>query len=349
VGTDIIGIFPGDPGGCNRNGCNHETFVDLALEITGVVKEENPRATIEVNTWGTPFSGWGSDLRDTPGWDGSWRMLIDGSLNSPETPCHIWNGKADRAKAAMTYLLKRLPAFPEDTIVAINLGFDSDGDAVRGGDARGYARAIAEIRRIVTWDYSLSEGELINYPHWRLPRISARRREERSAAPYIGGMSYTMTPKLNQLTMYAAAQMFMDPDADPDLVSRDFCAKVFGEEHAALGELFEAFEVVKGWGHYPRRHWSKETLTEKYTEMIERLEAADVSACALTLFPDPETYKKDILWFARTFRELAGPNPDRERIRRDYWKKALSVYDNIPMSADERAELAARQFADILR
>ena len=87
----------------------------------------------------------------------------------------------------------------------------------------------------------------------------------------------------------------------------------------------------------------------KYTEMIERLEAADMSSCALPLFPNPETYRRDILWFARTFRELAGPNPDRERIRRDYWSKALSVYDSIPMSADERAEPAAKQFADILR
>ena len=24
-GTDIVGIFPGDPGGCNRNGCDHNT------------------------------------------------------------------------------------------------------------------------------------------------------------------------------------------------------------------------------------------------------------------------------------------------------------------------------------
>jgi len=348
AGTDIVGIFPGDVGGCNRNGCNHETFVDLALELTDIALRENPAARLEIGTWGTPFSGWGTDMREIPGWDGSWAMVTDERFRTPETPAYIWNGKPPRARAAMEYLLLRLPEFPSDCMVAVNLGFSPDGDAIMGGDARPYAREVARLRPITTWDYSLAEGELVNYPHWRLPRMAARRREERSAAPYIGGMSYTMTPKLNLLSMYAAGRFLLDPDADPDAVSRDFCTRVFGEEHAALGELFEAFEVVKGWGHYPRRQWSKEVLAGKYAQIIERLKAADVSNCSLPLFPDPETYREDLLWFARSFLELAGPNPDREEIRKNYWARALAIYDVIPMSADARADLAARQFSQIL-
>ena len=348
AGTNIIGIFPGDPGGCNRNGCTHETFVDLALELTEIAQRENPSATVEINTWGSPFSGWGDDLRRVPGWDGSWAMLTDARYDTPEYGPPIWNGGPGRAKAAMEYLLRRLPHFPRDTWVSINLGFSPNGDATHGGDARPYAREIAKLRPITTWDYSLAEGELVNYPHWRLPRMAARRREERAAAPYIGGMSYTMTPKLNPLSMYAAGRFFNDPDADPDAVSREFCVAVFGEEHAALGELFEAFEVVPGWGHYPRRQWSKEVLVGKYDEIIERLEAADAWRCSLPLFPDPEAYRQDLLWFARRFQEMAGPNPDRERIRREYWEKSLAIYDVIRMSADPRAERAARDFSEIL-
>lgn len=347
-GTDIVCIFPGDPGGCNRNGCTHETFIELALELTGITKEVNPAARVEIGTWGTPFTGWGSDLWEVPGWDGSWNMLIDEKNATPELPCHIWNGRPPRARAAMEHFIRRLPEFPEDTMVAINLGFDGDGNATLGGDARDYAREIAKIRPITTWDYSASEGELVNYPHWRLPRMSSRRREERSAAPYIGGMSYTMTPKLNLLTMYAAGQFFIDPDADPDQVSKDFCVQVFGDEHAKLGELFEAFEVVRGWGHHPRRLFSKDVLVEKYTEIIDRLESADVSGCKLPLFPDPDEYRQDLLWFARAFREMAGPDPDRARIRKDYWAKSLDIYDVIPMSVDKRADLAADTFSQIL-
>ncbi|NLG50264.1 MAG: hypothetical protein GX552_09170 [Chloroflexi bacterium] len=348
AGTDIMGIFPGDPGGCNRNGCTHETFVDLALELAEIAKRNSPTSRIEVGTWGTPFTGWGSDMWPVPGWDGSWEQLIDERHRTPEMPVHIWNGKLARAHAAMDYFLRRLPAFPEDTMVAINLGFSPDGDATMGGDGRAFARAIAEIRPITTWDYSLSEGELVTYPHWRLPRMAARRREERSAAPYIGGMSYTMTPRLNLLTMYAAGQLFVNPDADPDALAREFAARVFGPEHAILGELFEAFEVVQGWGHYPRRQWSREALYEKYGEIIERLEAADMSNCTLPLCVEPEAYRQDLLWFARRFHEMAGPAPDRERIRREYWDKSLHIYDVIPMSADERAEMSATRFAQIL-
>jgi hypothetical protein len=343
-GTDIVSIFPGDPGGCNRNGCTHETFIELALELCGVIQKENPGARVELNTWGPPFSGWGSDLRETPGWDGSWKMLTDPKHNSPP----IWLGKPERARAAMEYLLKRLPEFPDDMMVAINIGFSPDGEATHGGDARPWAREIAKLRPIVSWDYSVSEGELICYPHWRLPRMAARRREERSAAPYAGGMCYTMSPKLNLLTLYAAGQLFLNPDADPDALSREFCRKVFGEEHARLGELFEAFEVVRGWGHYPRRQWSKKVLRVVYAEIIERLEAADVSRGSLPLLPDPETYRADLLWFARMFYELAGEQPDRTQIRKAYWKKALSIYDSIPMPADERAEYAAQGFSEVL-
>jgi len=344
--TDIVGIFPGDPGGCNRNGCTHETFVELALELTGLIKEINPSARVEVGTWGTPFSGWGTDLRATPGWQGEWAVLIDERNNTPETPCHIWNGDQARAEAAMTYFLKRLPEFPADTMVAINLGFDSEGYPRLGGDARPYAREIAQTHAIVTWDYALAEGELICYPHWRLPRMAARRREERAAAPYLGGMSYTMTPKLNLLSLYAAGAFFQCPDADPDQVSQQFCAQVFGDPR--LGELFETFEVVQGWGHYPRKQWSKAALRAVYAEMIARLEAADTSECTLPLFPDPETYRQDLLWFARQFYAMAGPNPDREAIYRAYWARALAIYDVIPMSADERATFSARQFSQIL-
>ena len=338
--TDIVGIFPGDPGGCNRNGCTHETFVDLALELCGLIK-----AQVEVGTWGTPFTGWGNDLISPPGWDGNFKPLLQQKLPGGAF-AHIWNGGPDRARAAMEYFLKRLPEFPESALVAINLGFSPDADAVMGGDARPWAREIAKQRAITTWDYSLSEGELVLYPHWRLPRLAARRREERAAAPYVGGMNYTMSPKLNYLTLFAAGQLFLDPTVDPDQLAAKFCAQVFGKEHAALGVLFEAFEVVPGWGHYPRRKWSKPVLRSTYREIIDRLEAADVTTT--TLVPDAERYRQDLLWFARQFLALAGDQPDRAQIKRDYWQKTFAIYNHIPMSVDERADQAATKFSQLL-
>jgi hypothetical protein len=157
-----------------------------------------------------------------------------------------------------------------------------------------------------------------------------------------------MSPKLNLLTLFAAGQLFLDPDADPDALSRRFCVEAFGEDHAALGELFEAFEVVPGWGYYPRRKWSREALRAAYREIVERLEAVDPARCRLPLFPEPAVYRDDLLWFARAFLEMAGDRADRERIRKEYWQRSLSIYDTIPMSVDERAAHAARQFSQVL-
>jgi hypothetical protein len=262
---------------------------------------------------------------------------------------HIWNGGQERAKVSMEYFLKRLPLFPKETMVGINLGFSPDGHAIMGGDARPYAREIAKIRPIVTWDYSASEGELICCPHWRLPRMAQRRREEVSVAPYSGGMVYTMTPKLNLMTLYGGGQFLLDPDANPDQVSKDFCTQVFGAEHAILGELFEAFEIVGGWGHYPRRNWSKPALIKAYSEIIERLEAADPSACTLPIFPDPDAYRNDLLWFARIYLTMAKRIADRPAIAKQYRNHALAIYDFIPQSVDERTAAAVKGFSEILR
>ncbi|MBP5273665.1 MAG: hypothetical protein ILO36_01845 [Abditibacteriota bacterium] len=345
---DIFCIFPGDPGGCARHGCTHEDFIRLALEISGVIKRNSPSSRVSVGTWGAPFSGWGSDYfpisDDADNWEKMEKEFIASGYEVP-----IWNGRMDRAKKAASYLVSQLDDFPEDTMIEINLGFSSDATYVHGGPAKKWAREIARKRDIVTWDYSLSEGELITYPHWRLPRMSQKIREWRSAAPYKGGMSYTMTPKLNLLSQYAAAKLMSDPDLDPDRISADFCASVFGEEHRELGELFEAFEVVDtGWGYYPRHRWSREALREAYGLIIEHLEAADVSGCSLPLFPSPEEYRQDLLWFARIFLELAADSPDRESIRKRYWEKSMKIYDHIPMSEDKRAERSAELFSQIL-
>ena len=346
---DSFYIGSGDPGGCNRNGCNHETFVDLAIEITNeVLLKHNPNMKPFLGTWGTPFSGWGEDLKYIEGWDGTWAMLTDPKFATPETPAHIWNGKRERAKKAFEYLISNLSQFPKGTTVVINTGMDPDTNFTMGGSAKKYAREIAKTNPITTWDYSLAEGELIAYPHYRLPRMSTKMREWAAAAPYKGGMNYTMTPKLSLMTQYVAGQIMQDTDINPDIAAADFFEKVFGPEMRGLGELMEAFEVVHGWGYHPRNLWSKEMLRETYQEIIDMLEAADPTKCTLPIFPDAETYRQDLLWFAREFLKMAQDNCDRAQVRKEFWEKSQKIYDYIPMSCDPRAHLAADNFSKIL-
>ena len=37
---DIVGIFPGDPGACSRNGCTALTYIDKSIEIAELIKTE---------------------------------------------------------------------------------------------------------------------------------------------------------------------------------------------------------------------------------------------------------------------------------------------------------------------
>lgn len=342
--ADIFTIFPGDPGGCNRNDCDHNTFLELALEISGILKIKNPNVVVEVGTWGTPFTGWGEDMRKTPNWDGSWEMLIDPAVNNPGIPCHIWNGPPKRVAVAMTDMLNILPKFPKDTMISINSGFNPDCEPDGAYDARPWAEKISKTHRITSWDYSASEGELICYPHYRVQKYSRKRKMEIESAPYYGGICYTMSPKLNLLMLYTAAQIMINPDRNPKDIAGEFTRLVFNDEK--IGYLMEAFEIVPGWGYEPLNH-PKEELITMFSELIERLKNAKGVKSELPIYPGVEEYRKTLLWHAENFLYMLGDNPDREMMKKKYWDMALSIYDDIPLAVDERSQLSAEGYSNI--
>ena len=344
--VDIFTIFPGDPGGCNRNGCDHNTFLDLSAELAHMLKTKRPDVQVEVGTWGTPFTGWGEDLRKTPDWDGTFAMLIDPAVNTPETPCHIWNGPPHRVKIAMQDMLRALPKFPADTMFSLNSGFNPDCEPEGEYDARPWTKEIAKTHRVTSWDYAASEGELICYPHYRVEKYQRKRKMEQATAPYHGSICYTMSPKLNLLTLYTAAQLMIDPDRDAKELAGEFTQKVFGDPE--IGKLMEAFEIVPGWGFEPR-NIPKPTLCEMFSQLIARLKGAEGHKSELPVFPAAEEYRQTLLWHAENFLEMLGEAPDRAAIRKSYWDKALAIYDTIPKAVDERSELAATGYSNIGR
>lgn len=280
-GNEFFGLFPGDPGGCARNGCTAETYVDLCLELSRVVRRNNPGVTIEVGTWGEPMGGWGVPL---------------------------WTGTPARAATAMGYFLKKLPEFPPGTITSINQGFSPDAiPGTHGGDGRSYAREAAMRVPVLTWDYSVSEGEGTVSPRCRVRRMFERRREEAALGCYSGGICYTMAPKLQCLSLYCGAEGFWDPDRTPESALRDYGRFVFGEGLQDIGPLLEEFEVVPDWGYYPPFPYSPERLETAMTRLLRRLDEADASeAGRLPLAPSPAAYRSELRYFAELFRKLAG-------------------------------------------
>lgn len=332
---DAVSIFPGDPGACSRHGCTAETYIDKSLEIAHLVRRNLPAAEIELGTWGPPFFGWGN-IQGPPGWRGEF---------IPEYQGTAWDFDPARAERSMRHLLRRLPEFPDPTAVAINLGFNSDGNPDGAQDARPWAREIARTHAIRTWDFSLTEGENAILPHYRFDRLFAQRRRERDAAPYSGGICFTMTPRLNQLSLFEAAQSFLDPDADSGALARTFCRRVFGPAGEAVAAFLPYFEVIPDWGSYVKLDIGRADLHRRMSDLAECLRALQGRLVPdIPLHPGPEAYRTELLFFADLFADLTAAAPDYDALHRRYWQRVYAIYDHLPEHVDPRPRAATDRF-----
>lgn len=339
-GLDIVGIFPGDPGACSLNGCTALTYVDRSVEVAELVRKNLPDAEIEFNTWGPPFFGWGI-IEGPPGWDGEFVQSCQHTA---------WTFDEDRMRRSMEHLLERLPDFPHPTSVAINMGFNPDGNPEGAQDARPWARRIARTHPIHTWDFSLTEGENAVLPHYRFDRLFEQRRREQEAAPYSGGICYTMTPLLNQISLFESARSFTDPDTDHAAVAREYFRKTLGPEAEQLADYAPLFEVVPDWGYYREIDLGREAYHGRMSECAELLADIEgsVSAC-LPVHPTPERIRRELLFFARLFRDLSAPAPDYDALRKRYRRRVYAIYDRLPDHVDPRPERATDNLMETFR
>jgi hypothetical protein len=340
AGIDIAGIFPGDPGACSRNGCTALTYVDRSLEIAGLLAERHPGLGFELNLWGPPVFGWGI-IQGPPGWQGEF---------IPEFQASAWTFDLRRAEETMAHVLRRLPEFPPETWVGQNLGFNSDGNPVGDQDARPWIRRIARSHPVLTWDFSLTEGENNVLPHYRLERLFQRRREERAAALFSGGICFTMTPLLNQLSLYAAAQSFLDPDAAPAAVADRFAQALFGPAGRELTPRWVLFEVVRDWGCYVELERGRAEYHRQVGELAELLRSLPLAGSpALPLHPSPEVYRRELLFFAELLRDLSAPAPGYDALWRRYWERVYAIYDHLPEHVDPRPRQATDRLINRFR
>ncbi len=292
-GNDSWGIFPGDPGGCRRNGCTKETYVDLSLELAAIIRRNNPVARVEVGTWGEPFSAWGVPL---------------------------WTADPELAGKSMEYFLKKLPEFPEGTFTSINTGFSPDSDPTQiGGDGRPYAKRASRLVPVLTWNYSVTEGEATVYPHCRVRRMIQPRQIERELGCYSGGISYTMTPRLQYAQAFCAGETWWNVDRTAEEILSDFGRLTFGEGNEEIGRLIEEFEVVPDWGYYAPFPYTPQRLVEKMGRLDLLLKRVDTeSASRLPLATSREQYTETLIFFAELFRDLAEVSMTADQMNADY-------------------------------
>lgn len=219
--VDLWSLFPGDPGGCAEQGCGPDTYVDLSIQISHIIRENNPKATIDICPW--QFFGWG-----------------------PTWPTELRKDTA-RVDRGYRYLVSKVGAFPPNTVFSPNLNdFTSEppirGAAGRGGNTIQYIDAIHRQGHLLhTWTYFVTGGEGWLNHHDKVAAIIKQRRIE-AKYPESGGICYTMTPSLNLLNQYACAEAFWNPHVTVDQVMQSFTDGVFGTSEPKLIGIFPSLD-----------------------------------------------------------------------------------------------------------
>lgn len=285
--VSIWQLFPGDPGGCHEKGCGPETYVDLALEITQIIKKNNPKAVIDFCPW--QFFGWG------PSW-----------------PTQLRKDTA-RIDRGYRYLISKADSFPPDTIFSPNLNDATSAPPVHGGGIMGgntvqYIEAIHRKNHLIhTWTYFVTEGEGWLNHHDRISDI-IRQRDVEARYPISGGICYTMTPSLNILNQFACAEAFWDPTVTKQEIMERYTEGIFGTRDPRLIEIFPSFDVgpTVGYTFAKAPDWNPDYA--KIRADMERnrtvLEALSLQRpTRFDLIESATAYRDELVYFTNLYEE----------------------------------------------
>ncbi len=338
--VDIFCLFPGDPGCCSRNGCTALTYIDKSIEISHLIKGVRPEAEIDFNTWGPPVFGWGI-IEGPPGWKGEFLTDEQGSA---------WRFDGKRCWDTMSHLVSHADDFAKPVYFSVNMGFNPDGIPTGMRDGRPWAQILAQKYPVLTWDFSLTEGENGIFPHYRFRRLFEQRKKERDVNAYSGGICYTMTPLLNCLSLYAAGRSFMDPDADCDQVAAEFYERTFGPGAGEIAGYLELFEIVPEWGNHVTIDMPREKYHRRMAELAELVKSwkGRISG-TLGIYPSAEFHRAELEYFAELFRDLSGDEPDFDALRKSYWNHVYEIYDHLPRHVDSRPDMATDRLMNFFK
>ena len=288
--VSIWQLFPGDPGGCHEQGCGPETYVDLSLTISAVIKKNNPQAVIDFCPW--QFFGWG------PSWPTQMR--------------------ADTARIdqGYRYLVSKIDSFSPDTVFSPNLNDFTSGPPVRGGGLGG-GNTVDDINAmhqkghlVHTWTYFVTEGEGWLNHHDKVQEI-LQQRDVEARYPIAGGICYTMTPALNLLNQFACSEAFWDPRTTASSIMHNFAEGVFGTANSELIDIFPTFDIgpTVGYTFAKAPDWNPDfaKLRSQMAHNRALLKGLDLSRPArFPLIGTAASYRDDLVYFANLYEENCG-------------------------------------------
>jgi len=283
-------LFPGDVGGCMEQGCGPETYVDLALQVSEIIKENNPNAVLDFNVWF--FFGWGPDFTFE-------------DFNK--------DGRVDRG---YKYLISKLNQFPPAATVTVNINDFTSYPHVRGasfggGSTAEYMRQIhAQGHEIQTWTYhNVAEGEGWIDHQYSVPQCT-KQRDLEARFPISGGIYYTMTPGLNILSQFACAEAFWNPKVSEKEVMGRYTEGIFGTSENKLIEILPTFGIAPRTGY---TFAAGEAWRPNYSKLLAQMSHNESILASLKLpvysrFPillSPEKYRGELMEIARLYKRLS--------------------------------------------
>lgn len=284
----IWSLFPGDPGGCMEKGCSPATYVNLALDVSRIIKKNNPTAQVDFTTW--HFFGWG-----------------------PDFTYHDYD-KDHRVDRGYKYLVSKLNRFPPGTTFGINLNDFTSAGTVPGvantGSTVKYIDKISMKHLVHTWTYFVTAGEGWIDPHYRVPQI-IKQRDIEARFPISGGICYTMSPRLQLLNEFACAEAYWNPKVTTASVMHDFTEGIFGTSQQRLANIFPPFDVAPVVGYTfarePNWHPNYEKIRTNMDHARSVLESLDIPAePRFDIFITPKTYRNELLYFCNLYSRLCA-------------------------------------------
>ena len=288
--VSIWQLFPGDPGGCHEEGCGPETYVDLSLQISAIIKHNNPHAVIDFCPW--QFFGWG------PSW-----------------PTQMRKDTA-RIDQGYRYLVSKIDSFPADTVFSPNLNdFTSEppvsGGGLGGGNTVSYIDAIHQKGHLIhTWTYFVTEGEGWLNHHDKVKEI-IQQRDIEARYPIAGGICYTMTPALNLLNQFACSEAFWNPHTTASEIMHNYTEGIFGTTAKELTDIFPTYDIgpTVGYTFAKAPEWNPDfpEIRSQMARNREVLKGLDLTRPArFQLIESAAMYRDDLVYFADLYEQNCG-------------------------------------------
>ena len=120
---------------------------------------------------------------------------------------------------------------------------------------------------------------------------------------------------------------------------------LFGDAGRQVTENYRLFEVIPDWGCYDVVKMPRSEYHPRMAQLAQCLEDLKSSVNTSAVFhPAPETYRKELLFFAQLFADLTAPSPDYDAIKKRYWERVYRIYDALPEHVDPRPRGATDRF-----